>query len=75
MNISNETLNTLTVFLVIWIISMGVIERAEHQEQMKSDKRLIIALDESTKARKENIAQMKEVENQQKITNILLKKD
>lgn len=38
MTISNETLNTLTVFVVIFMIAMAFIQRVEHQEKMKSDK-------------------------------------
>lgn len=72
MKISNESLNTITVFIVIWCIAMGVVQRAEHQEKIKSDRELIIALEEATKSRKENIRQLEKVENEQKITNILL---
>ena len=57
MTISNETLNTLTVFVIIFMIAMAVIQRAEHQEKMKSDKKLIELLENNNKLRENQINQ------------------
>ena len=57
MKISNETLNTLTVFVVIFMIAMAFIQRAEHQEKMKSDKKLIELLESNNKLREKQINQ------------------
>ena len=57
MTISNETLNTLTVFVVIFMIAMAFIQRAEHQEKMKSDKKLIELLESNNKLREKQINQ------------------
>ena len=57
MTISNETLNTLTVFVVIFMIAMAFIQRAEHQEKMKSYKKLIELLESNNKLREKQINQ------------------
>lgn len=57
MIISNETLNTLTVFVIIFMIAMAVIQRVEHQEKMKSDKKLIELLENNNKLREKQINQ------------------
>lgn len=57
MTISNETLNILTVFVVIFMIAMAFIQRAEHQEKMKSDKKLIELLESNNKLREKQINQ------------------
>jgi len=68
-----ETLNTIAVFSVIFMIAIAVIQRAEHQESIKQDKALIKALDKNSKLRAEYIKQMEIVEKGQIKTNELLK--
>lgn len=73
MKIRNETLNTITVFFVIFMIAIAVIQRAEHQESIKQDKILVKALEKNSKLRAKHIEQMEIVEKRQIKTNKLLK--
>lgn len=73
MKLSDETYNTIIVFLLILFIANIGISQSNHQERIKSDKAVIKSLDESTQTRKDNIEQMKKVEQEQKIMNALIK--
>lgn len=57
MTISTKALNTLTVFVIIFMIAMAVVQRVEHQEKMKSNKELIGLLENNNKLREKQINQ------------------
>ena len=72
MKISEQTLNTIYVFLLIILIADMCITRAEHVERTKLTKHQNQLLDKNIEVRKENIVALEKVEIAQKYTNILL---
>lgn len=73
MKLKDETLNTIMIFCVIFMIAIAVVQRVEHQERTTQNKKLLKALDKNSKLRKEYIKQMEIVEKGQIKTNELLK--
>lgn len=73
MKIKKETLTTIVMFYIIFMIAISVIKRAEHQEQIKLDKKLLRALENNSNLRTRYIKQMEVVEKGQIKTNELLK--
>ena len=72
MKISEQTINTFYVFLLIILIADMCITRAEHVERTKLTKHQIQLLDKNIEVRKENIVALEKVEIAQKYTNVLL---
>lgn len=65
MKISNETLNTITVFVVIFMIAISVIQRVEHQEKMKINNELVSLY------KKNNELRVKETTQYELLINLL----
>lgn len=72
MNISEQTMNTICVFLLIILIANLCITRAEHVERTKLTKQHIQLLDKDIEVRKANIVALEKVEIEQKYSNKLL---
>lgn len=72
MKISEQTMNTIYVFLLIILIADMCITRAEHVERTKLTKHQIQLLDKDIEVRKANIVALEKVEIEQKYTNVLL---
>lgn len=72
MKISEQTMNTICVFLLILFIANLCITRAEHVERTKLTKQHIQLLDKDIEVRKQHIVALEKVEIEQKYSNKLL---